>query len=138
MFSYWSSPSVHHRETFPERNFFNHKNCNINFSLNTSSDQVPSVEFLLKSLTSNKSILEQESKYLNSIRVFPFFISFSCWNKINKKSLIKEVTRKIENCKAVKEYTRKMENCKAYNVPEKRFSQKLPETGVSNYYARKI
>ena len=31
-----------------------------------------------------------------------------------------------------------MENCKAYNVPEKRFSQKLPETGVSNYYARKI
>ena len=31
------------------------------FSLNTFSDQVPSVEFSLKSLTSNKSILQQES-----------------------------------------------------------------------------
>ena len=66
---------------------------------------------------------------MNSIRVFPFFISFSCWNEINKKSLIKEVTRKIENCKAIKEYTRKMENCKANNVPEKRFLQKLLEIG---------
>ena len=44
-------------------------------------------------------VLEQKSKYLNSIRVFHFFISFFCWNEINK-SLIKEDTRKMESCKA--------------------------------------
>ena len=101
----------------------------ISVPLNTSSDQVPSIEFLLKSLTLNKSILEQESKYLNSIRVLPFFISFFCWNEINKKSSVKEVTRKIENYKAIKDYTRKMGHCKANNVPEKRFLQKLLEIG---------
>ena len=101
----------------------------ISVPLNTSSDQVPSIEFLLKSLTLNKSILEQESKYLNSISVLPFFISFFCWNEINKKSSVKEVTRKIENYKAIKEYTRKMGHCKANNVPEKRFLQKLLEIG---------
>ena len=37
---------------------------------------------------------------MNSIRVFPFFISFFCWNEISKKSSIKEDTRIIENCKA--------------------------------------
>ena len=37
---------------------------------------------------------------MNSIRVFPFFISFFCWNEISKKSSIKEDTRKMENCKA--------------------------------------
>ena len=42
----------------------------------------------------------EKSKYLNSIRVFPFFISFFCWNEISKKSSIKEDTRKMENCKA--------------------------------------
>ena len=35
--------------------------------------KLPSVKFLLKSLTLNKSILEQKSKYLNSIMVLPFF-----------------------------------------------------------------
>ena len=74
-------------------------------------------------------MLKEKSKYLNSIRVFPFFISFFCWNEINKKSPIKEDTRKIENCKAIKEDTRKMENCKANNIPEKRFLQKLLEIG---------
>ena len=61
-------------------------------------------------------MLEQKSKYLNSIRVFPFFISFFCWNEINKKSPIKEDTAK-------------MENHKADNIPEKRFSQNLLEIG---------
>ena len=42
----------------------------------------------------------EKSKYLNSIRVFPFFISFFCWNEISKKSSIKEDTRNMENCKA--------------------------------------
>ena len=37
---------------------------------------------------------------MNSTRVFPFFISFFCWNEINKKSSAKEDTRKMENCKA--------------------------------------
>ena len=55
--------------------------------------------FFGESLTSNKSILERKSKYLNSIRVFPFFISFSCWNEINKKSSLKEDTRRMKNCK---------------------------------------
>ena len=35
-----------------------------------------------------------------SVRVFPFFMSFFCWNEITKKSSIKEDTRKVENCKA--------------------------------------
>ena len=61
-------------------------------------------------------MLQQKSKYLNSIRVFPFFISFFCWNEINKKSSIKEDMRK-------------MENRKADNIPEKRFLQKLLEIG---------
>ena len=45
--------------------------------------KLPSVKFLFKSLTSNKLILEQKSKYLNSIRVFPFFhfIFPLKWNK---------------------------------------------------------
>ena len=30
-----------------------------------------------------------KSKYLSSIRVFPFFISFFCWNEIKKKPSIK-------------------------------------------------
>ena len=32
--------------------------------------------------------------------VFPFFISFFCWNEISKQSSITEDTRKMENCKA--------------------------------------
>ena len=39
----------------------------------TSNSFSNSVKFLLKSLTSIKSILEQKSKHLNSNRVFPFF-----------------------------------------------------------------
>ena len=42
-----------------------------------------SAKFLFISLTSNKLILDQKSKYLNSIRVFPFFhfIFLLKWNK---------------------------------------------------------
>ena len=36
---------------------------------------------------------------MNSIRVFPFFILFFCWNETNNKSSIKEDTRKMENCR---------------------------------------
>ena len=36
---------------------------------------------------------------LNWIRIFPFFISFFCWNKINKESSIKEYRGKMESCK---------------------------------------
>ena len=59
-------------------------------------------------------MLEQKSRYLNSISVFPFFILFFCWNEINKKSSIKEDMTK-------------MEKCKADNIPEKRFLEKLLE-----------
>ena len=55
--------------------------------------------FFWKSLTSNNSMLERKSKYLNFIRVFPFFISFFCWNETNTKFSIKEDRRKMENCK---------------------------------------
>ena len=32
--------------------------------------------------------------------VFPFFISFFCWNETATKSSTKEDRRKMENCKA--------------------------------------
>ena len=59
------------------------------------------IHFAICEVRSDNSnpVLEQKSKYLNSIRVFTFFISFFCWNEINK-SLMKEDTRKMENCKA--------------------------------------
>ena len=63
-----------------------------------SSKNHPS-NFFRKSLTWNKPYLERKSKYLNSIRVFPFFISFFCWNETNTKFSIKEDRRKMENCK---------------------------------------
>ena len=123
-FSYWSSPSVHHLEAFPQWNSSNHENCNIKFSLKTFSNQITIWNFFWN-LWLNKSMLEQKSKYLNFIRVFPFFISFFCWNEINKKSSIKKDTWK-------------MENCKADNIPEKHFLRELLEIGVSDHYARKI
>ena len=62
-------------------------------------------------------MFKQKSKYLNCIRVFLFFISFFCWNEINKKKSL------------IKEDTRKMENHKADNIPEKCILQKLLEIG---------
>ena len=96
-FSYWSSSCAHHPE-----------NCNIKFPLDIFWSNYYLSNFLRKSLTSNKSVLQRKSKYLNSIRVFPFFISFFCWNETNTKS-------------SIKEYRRKMENCKAGNIAEKIF-----------------
>ena len=55
---------------------------------------------VLKSLTSNKSILQKKVNIWTISGYFPFFISFFCWNEISKKSSIKEDTRKMENCKA--------------------------------------
>ena len=91
-------------------------------TLNTFSDQtiICQISFEIFHVKQNSS---KQCKYLNSIRVFPFFILFFCWNEINKKSPIKEDARKIENCKTIKEDKRKMENCKANNIPEKRFLQ---------------
>ena len=54
----------------------------------------------MKSLTSNKPILEKKVNIWTLSGYFPFFISFFCWNEISKKSSIKEDTRKMENCKA--------------------------------------
>ena len=61
------------RQVFNTQKLFPSENCNIKFSVNTFSDQITICQILLKFLTSNKSILEQKSKYLNSIKVFPFF-----------------------------------------------------------------
>ena len=74
--------------------------------------------FFWKSLMSNKSILERKSKYLNSMRVFPFFISFFCWNETTTKS-------------STKEDRRKMENCKADNITEKLFRSYWKESKLS-------
>ena len=64
--------------------------CTTHFLIKLSS-----VKFFWKFLTSNKSILEPKSKHLNSIRVFPFFMSFFCWDETNTKCSIKEDRRKI-------------------------------------------
>ena len=61
--------------------------------------KLPSVKFLLKSLMSNKSILEKKVNICTLSGYFPFFISFFCWNEIGKKSSIKVDMRKMENCK---------------------------------------
>ena len=50
-------------------------------------------------------MLEKNSKYLNSIRVFPFFSV-----EMKKKKL------------PIKEDTKKMENCKADNIRDKFFT----------------
>ena len=47
-FSYWSSSSVHHPETFPYQNSCNHENCYIKFSSNTFSDQITICQFLFE------------------------------------------------------------------------------------------
>ena len=61
--------------------------------------RLPSVKILLKSLTSNKSILKKRVNIVTPSGLFPFFISLFCWNRKNKKSSIKEDARKMENCK---------------------------------------
>ena len=59
--------------------------------------KLPSVKILLKSLTSNKSILEQKGKYLSSIRIFPFFhlIFLLLWNK---QEIFKRRHEKDQKC----------------------------------------
>ena len=56
---------THQVLTFPQRNSSNHENGKINFLWNTFQIKLSSVAFLLKSLTSNKSTIEQKSKYLS-------------------------------------------------------------------------
>ena len=58
-----------------------------------------------------------KSKYLSSIRVFPFFISFFCWNEIKKKPSIK-VSRR-DGCRET-------------------FLAEVTGNSVSNHYARNI
>ena len=61
--------------------------------------------------------MDKGSSYLRSSKIF--------LNEVNKKSSIKEDTRK-------------MENWKSDNIPEKRFLQKLLEIRVIDHYARNI
>ena len=58
-----------------------------------------------------------KSKYLSSIRVFPFFISFFCWNEIKKKPSIK-VSRR-DGCRET-------------------FLAEVTGNSVSDHYARNI
>ena len=74
-------------------------------TMKTATSNSLSTHFLIK-LSSVKFILEIfdvkqiyfRAKYSYSIRVFPFLISFSCWNETNTSSSIKEDRRKMENC----------------------------------------
>ena len=111
-FSYWSSSNVYHPDTFSQRNFSNHENCNIKFPLRKFFDQITICQIpfeIYTSFTSNKSFiqLEQNCKYLNFIWVFPFciFIFLLKWSKqeiVNKRrpeihgseNLFREVTGK--------------------------------------------
>ena len=58
-----------------------------------------------------------KSKYLSSIKIFPFFISFFCWNEIKKKSSIKESRR--DECRET-------------------FLAEVNGNSVSDHYARNI
>ena len=64
------------------------------------SNQITIFQIYFEIFDARQIYTREKSKYLNSIRVFPFFVSFLCWNEINNKSSIKEGTRKMENCKA--------------------------------------
>ena len=58
-----------------------------------------------------------KSKYLSSIRVFPFFVSFFCWNEIKKRPSIK-VSRR-DGCRET-------------------FLAEITGNSVSDHYARNI
>ena len=62
--------------------------------------KLPSAKFSFEIFDVKQIYTREKNKYLNSISVFPFFISLFCWNEISKKSSIKEDTRKMKNCKA--------------------------------------
>ena len=84
-FSYWSSSRVHHPETFPQRNSTNHENSNNKFSLNKFSGQITICQISFEIFDVKQTDARAKSKYLCSIRVFPFF-HFSLfpffWNKL--------------------------------------------------------
>ena len=84
------------RKLFPSEIPQTMKIATTNSLLTNFMIKLPSAKFLLKSLTSNKSILKQKSKYLSSIKVSPFFHLIFCWDEINKKSS-REDTRKIRS-----------------------------------------
>ena len=58
-----------------QQNGSNHENCNIKLPTHFVI-KLPSVKFLFRSLMPNKSVLKQKSKYLSSIKVFPFLFHF--------------------------------------------------------------
>ena len=85
---------------FVQRNSSNHENCNIKFSLTFVFYQITICQISFQIFDVKQIYTREKNKYLNSIMVFAFSISFFCWNEITKKSSIKEDTRKMENCKA--------------------------------------
>ena len=89
----WSPSSVCHPQTFPQRNSSNHENCNIEFPLNTLSDQICQISFGIFDV--KKSILKQKSKYLNSIRVFHSF-HFMFLLKWNKQEIFEKRNEKYQ------------------------------------------
>ena len=72
---------------------------NPEFSIQSAASRVQRPTLALRVQEFRYAILERKSKYLNSTRVLPFFMSFSCWNETNTKSSKKEDRRNMENCK---------------------------------------
>ena len=89
-----------HPETIPYRNSSNHENCNTKFPLKHSSNQITMYQISFEIFDIKQTYTQEKCKYLNSIRIFPYFVSFFYWNETSKKSSRKEDMRKMENCKA--------------------------------------
>ena len=74
------SLSVHHTEIFYQRNCSNHENCNCKYLETHFLIKLPSLKFHFQIYIS----FCVGSKYLGSIRVFPFARSICQWNEIKK------------------------------------------------------
>ena len=75
--NYLKSLSVHHAEIFYQQNSCNHENFNCKYLLTHFLIKLPSLKFLFQIYIS----FCVASKYLNSIRVFPYARSIFQWNK---------------------------------------------------------
>ena len=97
--------------------------------------KLPSVKFLLKFLMSNKSILEQKSKYLNSITVFPFFSShFSFEMKLIRNFQVKTKERSeavVSACNFIKETLTQVFSCEFCEISKGTFSNRTPRVAAS-------
>ena len=108
--------------------------------------KLPSAKLLLKSLTSNKWILEQKSKYLNSIRVFSFLFFFFLekfwkefffvwlwWNKRNLQEKTRERSKAVASaCNFIeKETLPQVSSCVFCEISKNTFFNGAPPVAAS-------